>query len=384
MARFQRYSSAIVAISLFVLLSNIRVYGQGGKEFLQWLKEYSPTGYFVINDYETNANKPGFHKAYIMDKNAPIPVVPVHEVCHMWNWQYGGATGKAYGYFIGNNKGCKVTPDFKAFNSKLIAGDIPAELRTTITDIYIIKGVNGQETGSMVNGLFGIMDEYSTYVTGLKAGVEMGACLKANFNKAEHWNSLANEASSAVEGSPEFRYFILRYILYAKKAYKDIYDKIIASREIREVYTILKQFHEQTMKEYIALLTSQNMDTQSGNGFSWYKKFNAELEKQEYKDLENLLLTTITAVDKSPDIAKAQKSLTIVYNSTISVALYNMQGKTIFSGMLNAKDASAYRILWHEVYQRFGTECYIIRLNAGKDVITQKMGVFPSLSHPVH
>lgn len=368
------FSMTIVCSLVIFSVSTISS-AQGGKEFIEWLKQYSPTGYFVINDYETQAKDPGFHKAYIMNKNAPIPVVPVHEVCHMWNWKHGGSgTGNANGFFIGDNKGYKVPKSFKAFNSKEIAGEIPSELKTTITDIYIIKGVNGQETGSMVNGIYGIMDEYSTYVTGLKAGVEMGACLKANFDKSEHWKSLASEASSAVEGSPEFRYFILKYIMYAKKKHADIYDKIIADKELKEVYTILRRYHEKTMTEYVALLKTQNMDTEKGNGFDWYKKFSAELEKQEYKDLEKLLLVDISNINYQKQKMAIVTGSGLFFDAPVSVDVYSLLGRRLQTLSLDRFDDHAFTTLRSGMERKFGCTHYIVTIQGANRSAVWKTG----------
>jgi len=288
------------------------LYAQARKEFIEYLKEYSPTGYYIISEYEKKANKPGYHKQFIENKTIPLPVVAVHEVCHMWNWEIGGGisgSGKQFGFCLGYNEIFVAKIAFKIFKSSEMKGTIPSELQTSITDIYINGNSSVGETGSIIHGLYGIMDEYSTYVNGLKSLVEMYQCFKKEFNTKENWPKYCLSGSASIEASTEFRYFILKYILYAKEKYKTEYDKIIADQEIRQVYTRLTRYHERTAAEYLAIVDSINITLQSMGasplseaqyGIDWYKKFKNELQKQVYLDLEKILLNDVNAI--GPDV----------------------------------------------------------------------------------
>jgi hypothetical protein len=63
------------------------------------------------------------------------------------------------------------------------------------------------------------------------------------------------------------------------------------------------QFAEQTLAEWIAILKERNLDTLTRNGFDWHWKYWNEIQKQEYKDLEKILIlpsTPIVRHDRNP------------------------------------------------------------------------------------
>ena len=281
----------------FSLIVAMPLHAQGGKTFMEWLKEYSPTGYFIITDYETRANKPGDHKQFLSVTTSPVGATAVHEICHMRNSML--SQNNSTSYFIGNGKDYKFATTFTPFNSKEIMADIPASLENFQTDVYISGKAGTDGAYSQVGGLYGIFEEFDAYVTEVKATVEMAPCFKANFNKPEHWEDLAGEIVTSVWSNSEFRYFSLRYIMWAKAKHPDVYTKIMASKEIRECYSHLVRFAEESMNGWIAVLTEQKMDTKTGNGFNWYWKFWNEIQKPEYKELEKLLL--IETVGLAPE-----------------------------------------------------------------------------------
>jgi hypothetical protein len=213
-------------------------FGQGGKTFIQWLQQDSPTGYFVINDYETRANKPGYHLQWIEGQTLPLGAVAVHETGHMRNLEVNGKGG-AKSYYIGNLQDYKFTPNFTPFHSTEILVDIPEPLRNFITEVYIEGGPGLYSVGS---GMIGLMEEWNQYITGPKSGVEMAECFRNHFNTTQNWNELTNDVTTSVWSNAEFRYFILRYVITARNKHPDVYAKIAAGQEIRQCYTHLVQF----------------------------------------------------------------------------------------------------------------------------------------------
>jgi hypothetical protein len=147
------------------------------------------------------------------------------------------------------------------------------------------------------------MEEWNQYITGLKSGVEMAECFRNHFNTTQNWSELTNDVTTSVWSNAEFRYFILRYVITARNKHPDVYSKIATGQEIRQCYTYLVQFAEQTMAEWIAILKSRNLDTLTRNGFDWHWKYWNEIQKQEYKDLEKILIlpsTPIVRHDRNP------------------------------------------------------------------------------------
>lgn len=286
--------SGLFGVAAILLAGWAPADAQGGKEFLQWLKEYSPTGYFIINDYETRANKPGDHKQWLTaNAAAPMPGVAVHETCHMRD----GLNSKS-GYesiFVGLGIDYSIKRDFQPFNSKEIMADIPDSMVNFQTDVYISNKAN-TNAYSQEGGLIGIMGEYNAYIAELKSGVELAACIKANFNTRKNWDDLGNDMTTAVWSNSEFRYFCLRYILMAKRKYPATYTTITTGENWRKAYTLLVHYAEPTLDQWKAVLEAQNMDTRTENGFDWYWKFWNEIQKPEYKDLEKIMLLAPTGV----------------------------------------------------------------------------------------
>jgi hypothetical protein len=279
-----------LALALAAALGSARA--QGGKDFLQWLKEYSPTGYFIIDTYEAGTNKPGDHKKWLEGQTRPFPAVAVHESGHMRNLELL-AKNNFKSYYIGDQKDYKLIPSFKPFSSSVILPDIPAALRNFQTEVYI-QGGEGMYSVSF--GILGIMEEWNQYITGLKSGVEMSACFKAHFNSSKDWDDLGNDMTPSVWSNAEFRYFCLRYLIRAKTDHADVYAKITTSPEMRQLYTHLVAFAEKTMAEWIAVLEVQKMDTRTRNGFDWHWKFWNEIQKAEYKEIEKVMLIPSTAI----------------------------------------------------------------------------------------
>ena len=269
---------------------------QGGKEFLEWLKEYSPTGYFVINDFETRAKKTGDHKQWLNGQTAPYPAVAVHECNHMRNGEMRPAGG-GDSYFLKLGEDFALPRSFTPFNSKEMTEDIPEALVNFQTDVYISgKAGPGDNMYSQVAGIYGIFEEYSAYVIGLKSIVEMSACFKDHFNSKKEWDALGNDGTTSVWSNQEFRYFCLRYVLRARAKHPEVYAKIIADAKLREFYTRLTASASATVAAWKVVLDGKGMDTKTGNGFDWHWKFVDELAKQEYVDLEKILLTASVAI----------------------------------------------------------------------------------------
>jgi hypothetical protein len=320
------------AARLCALLS-MPSWSQGGKELLDWLKQYSPTGYFVINDYETRAGKAGDYKKWLLTTTSPVGVGAVHESNHARNGLNSNATHKA-SYLILGNQDFAFAKSFTPYKSTEMTPDIPDSLVNVQTDNYISgKSGPGSNMYSIVGGIFGIMEEWDAYVTGLKSAAEMAPCFQANFNTAKAWGDLAGEATTSVWSATEFRYFTLRYVLRAKQSHPDVYNQILASSELRQFYTYLCQFADTAANEWIAVLKAKNMDTQTKNGFDWYWKFYYEIRKPELADMDKLLLAP------SVSLAPRARKGTLQVSSAPPRGLFgacDLQGRWMPPGRISA------------------------------------------------
>ncbi len=286
------FASQRTALALAIAVSAL--HAQGGKTALQWLQEYSPTGYFIIHDYETRAAKPDAHKEHLSVTTSPVTATAVHEISHMRDGF--NSKGNNNSYFIGDGKDFALPKSFTPFNSIEMTPDIPPELVNFQTDVYISGKAGTLGAFSQVGGLYGIFEEYDAYATEVVSTAEMAPCFKAHFNSAKDWEDLAGEITTSVWSNSEFRYFSLRYILWAKKKHPDVYQQIIASQSVRECYTRLKALADRGITAWIAALEDRGLDAKTGHGFDWYWKYYAELQKPEYTDLEKILLLPSVAL----------------------------------------------------------------------------------------
>ena len=356
-----RRVSCCVALTLMTVLPS---HGQGGKEFLQWLKEYSPTGFFIINDYETRANKPGEHKEFIVSTTAPVSGTPVHEMCHALNGFNSGSSGGKFAYFVGGIKTLVVTPGFKVFTCDKMVGEIPPSLTTSRVDLYL----KDPQAFANVFGLYGLFEEWSAYNADLKSAVDMMPCFKANFNTETNINALAGDVHFTTTAVVEFRYFCLRYMLYAKKAYPTDYANLLGNKDTKAIYAALAAYSQKTADEWKAVTEAMNRDTKDSYGWKEHWMFQTELKKQEYKDMEALLLNGVVAI--APSLPLPSAGLAPFYGTKVTVGVYSMRGESMHTATLRAMDARAYQGLWMDLSLRYGGDGHVLRISNGKDIIT--------------
>ncbi len=357
-------SACLQIASLFPFLGAMSLQAQGGKELLQWIQEYSPTGYYVINTYETKYNNPGFHKQYISNTTAPFANTPVHESSHMLDAYNNLGTGGSFSYPVGGGKYLKVLPPFKPFLSSEIAVDIPVSLRNAQTDTYIMTGDNSM---AVANGIYGLFEEWSAYNTGLKTSLEMSACFKAHFNSAKNWTDYVFDGYWSTAAVTEFRYFVLRYVLYAKKKYPDIYTKILASKETKTIYTAMVKYSEQNLSDWKALMKSQNQDTLTTHGWAEYWLFYNEIQKPEYKDLEKLLLDGVLSIAHHSASVPANPSW--IFGPNVQAALFQIGGQQVYATKLDTR-SGGYRKLWLDWRQKNYPNTFVLRISHGQDALT--------------
>ncbi len=368
------HSSRLYRILLFGLGLGLP-HAQGGKTMLQWLQEYSPTGYFIIHDYETRSNHPGFHLQWVKDKPFPMAGTPIHETSHALDNYNSMSTVGSFSYPIGGGKTLKVIAPFTPFFSSEMAVDIPQSLRNSATSTYIMTGSNNMSVGS---GLYGLFEEWSAYTTELKAISEMAPCIKAHFDTKDNWFDFVNDEYFVTPDEIEFRYFALRYIMYAKKKYPDIYTKILASKETKAIYTALVQYSDLAHKEWEAAMLAQKLDTKTENGWSDYWLFYNELQKQEYKDLEKLLIDPVQIIAQKSFGRYANPSW--IFEPGVNVAFYRLGGQMIYTTKLDPK-SGGYRKLWMDWQEQKNPGSYVLSIRNGHNTLSLQMNALESLAH---
>jgi hypothetical protein len=116
------------------------------------------------------------------------------------------------------------TPTFPSIE---MVPDFPERLRTFRFDTYI----NTKETiqSTQIEGIYGLLDEMNSYYQGTKAGFDLLGYYEKK-GKAANWHDYFGGVNSTHYGCLEFRHYILRYLIFAKKHHPDIYRGILDNK----------------------------------------------------------------------------------------------------------------------------------------------------------
>uniref|UniRef100_UPI00404754E0 hypothetical protein n=1 Tax=Roseivirga sp. TaxID=1964215 RepID=UPI00404754E0 len=211
----------------------------------------------------------------------------------------------SYSAFYINKDSSFLVKHSPVFNSNKISNEIPKALRTFRFKPYIAPRSN--TLGSQANGIYGLMDEWNAYYFGTKAALDLFDYYKSKSTQnyevfLDHVSNLAGTYYAYYE----FKYFILKYLEYAKANDQAVFDGIMANHEFRVAFTsindrfsgLLNQFEERL--DIIAKLPESNTKDSVYKEKGYYfinetgvglftdeaEMLKAELEKPALKALE--------------------------------------------------------------------------------------------------
>jgi hypothetical protein len=115
----------------------------------------------------------------------------------------------------------KKTPTFP---SRELVPSIPNRLRTYRFADYI-KLQSTQNTG-----IFGLVDEFNSYTQGTRAAFDLLSYYEKKGAQAD-WHDYFTGVNSTYYGCLEFKFYILKYLMFAKKAHPDIYNTIMNRKD---------------------------------------------------------------------------------------------------------------------------------------------------------
>lgn len=229
----------------------------------------------------------------------------VHEECHGYIHGFG-----TLNIYTGKKKQIKV-PETEVFRTKKIAKSIPKKLRTSRYELYVANKEKTKYLSSDVDGVYGLMNEFTAYYWGMHTTVALYDYYKKQGNTLEIWQSYMYDVAGGDErlSYPEFKYFILTYLIYAKKHYPQIYKKIIANKKFAKAYVTIDKKFAKLQKQYIKNLNEicNNLRKQGyecgidgdyfsieGRGIgiaqSDYEKFQKVLKKSKYTKMQKKLV----------------------------------------------------------------------------------------------
>jgi hypothetical protein len=117
----------------------------------------------------------------------------------------------------------------------------------------------------------------------------------------EDWQSFMSNVDASFYAYAEFKFYILRYLMYARKHKKDIYEGILSNTSFKNAYQLVDVEYAKLISDYFSLRTKLLSKLQeqgheveitekftfidgsgTGNFTEVYNKLMKEMEKDQY------------------------------------------------------------------------------------------------------
>ena len=227
---------------------------------LALLDEYCPNGAYILRATEQD----GTEFMTWMNNGGLIEDLStaVHEQEHIYtafNTQYStkrdpvtGEYGisKVRAYYTGEGRHIMV-PETDTYQTEEIAAIVPEDLRSFRYSTYVGAGA---EVDSNVNGIYGLMNEFTAYCWGSITNVSMYEYFLDQPFSRENWFEYVAMSSSDYYAYSEFKFFILSYLIYAKENYPEIYAETMDNQALRDAFRIVEACYRGVVEQYFANL----------------------------------------------------------------------------------------------------------------------------------
>jgi hypothetical protein len=212
------------------------------------LKKYDPDVYYILKTAEENGSDfmewyPYSYVGFLDEFDTAV-----HETFHGYTFctgNFGGEniyTGGGIQYSIKYN-----TTDY--FKTENMAKKIPEKLRTFRYTLYVGEG---SEVSANQRGVYGLINEFSAYYWGLQACSALMGYYRKNAKESTVWETYVYSLGNNMTAYEEFKYWILRYMVYAKKNYPSVYKSLLKDEAFCNAYT--------AMETQFAALIEENVD----------------------------------------------------------------------------------------------------------------------------
>jgi hypothetical protein len=215
------------------------------------------TDFGSLSSYKTFTEYDFFHSTDKIELLGELPIA-VHEVNH------GITNGKAYtecgkrgvlglknNYYFYTPAGNEilVRSDMHFFPTNRIIPSVPIEKRSFRFDTYV-EG----NTSTQTDGLLGLLDEFNSYAHSLATAYALkNAYLEISGDELNHYISWRQDLWSYVQSYYEFKYFLLQYLLCAKKNDGKLYSEIRENHELmlaivtinNDFLSLIERFNEE-------------------------------------------------------------------------------------------------------------------------------------------
>lgn len=331
----ERLIIVIVALSMQVMSGHAQNRNRAQIKARAWqlLKKYDPNGYAIVKAYyDTPASfrvgrtsvSLGSNIDFIAFMNGATDAdiandlnTVVHEVCHLYTQRLAYKTlqktpamynrKKHYSLFFIDQKKAVLVTQTKTFPSKEIARIVPKELQTFRFATYISPSQTSQ--GTQVEGVYGLLDELNAYYQGTKNSMNLyNYYVKETKQTPADWFNFFSEIDATYYAYLEFKFYILKYMIWAQKHHRAVYMGILANKNFKEAYNAIDSGFGKLIEQYFALkkkiLTELKekghkvreterytfIDNRGrGNFLKPYKLLKAEIVKPEYQQMIKIL-----------------------------------------------------------------------------------------------
>lgn len=212
------------------------------EQILYFAKRYSPEGYYILSQSKNFMN---WFRTGDFLRNLPTAV---HEECHaysMLSYLKGGARQSRF--YLGDGKTVAVKHT-DVFKTKEMASTIPQDLRTFRFDTYIGNADDYLAANSL--GVYGLLDEFTAYYYGTRTACELYDYYMTLDQTPDNWFDYISNVSGQYFAHAEFRFYILKYLMYAKQNYPNIYKDIMANKEFKQVFNTIDVKFAQIIDEF--------------------------------------------------------------------------------------------------------------------------------------
>lgn len=223
----------------------------------------------LLNTYDKDGArlvKYGFSHGYaiedmMMDKylSQGEPVIEgldtvVHEEDHMYSTYtdiYDQNNATKVRFYIGKGKDV-VVPYTSVFRTREIVKSVPKRCRgvqSTRFDEYVMDSRVGT-LASDWRGIYGLLNEFSAYSWGMNNNVKMFAYHDSFDDNYHTWEWFLRNGESNRLAYAEFKYYILQYMIYAKKYHPDVYKELLKNKKLMSAYAATEKNFAKSVKVY--------------------------------------------------------------------------------------------------------------------------------------
>jgi hypothetical protein len=220
----------------------------------------------------------------------------------------------------------KKTPTFP---SRELTAVIPEELRTFRFATYIDTDNAMQST--QLEGVYGLLDEMNSYYQGTKASFNLLPYFEKKGASA-NWHDYFQGVNGTFYGCLEFRFYFLKYLMFAKENHPDVYDGIMKNKgflnaflevernalelirayfdEKPEIYKRLESYgwkvHED--EQYLTI-NATGRNSRHMNFMGAYQLLNEEMKKPEYAEMVGIVEQNAKGWDPESPYAEAAEAM---------------------------------------------------------------------------